>query len=274
MSLNQAENQSMAVKRSSGLIYASETNARESTQILRTDYGCIELLRAFCPDCRAISIVDQDSLSCCGLRIDLDQAQIGKKRAVESRSHRIRLGEKSRKELLEENDYKCIYCRQGLALEDTHIDHFIPFSYSGDNRRANLYSCCEWCNVHKKDLIFPTVEDVREYLSSLKGSPCQSQIDQSGSAEPARKSLKPGEIGRFFALPNVGPNTMTSFANGRKKKSEQISRLNRPRRIFKLSLRKRNELTRIHIEQKLRRREARRFMRHRHTGNVAIGVCH
>jgi len=52
------------------------------------------------------------------------------------------------KNLLEVQNYKCIYCKTSLKKE-YHIDHIIALINGGDNTRYNLQILCPTCNLRK-----------------------------------------------------------------------------------------------------------------------------
>jgi hypothetical protein len=44
-----------------------------------------------------------------------------------------------------------------------HWDHVVPFVFSGGN--DGFVAACPWCNLHKSDKIFDTLEEARTYLA-------------------------------------------------------------------------------------------------------------
>ena len=47
---------------------------------------------------------------------------------------------------------RCFYCLSRLTLSTRCLDHVVPRAEFGDNSCRNLVSCCQKCNVHKRDL--------------------------------------------------------------------------------------------------------------------------
>lgn len=43
---------------------------------------------------------------------------------------------------------RCAYCREKLGA-DFHVDHIVPRSAGGSNKRANLQLACSGCNIAK-----------------------------------------------------------------------------------------------------------------------------
>lgn len=66
--------------------------------------------------------------------------------------------------VLAEQGNLCAYCDKYLLKSDTEWDHFIPYSYSGDNPDDNWVAACRRCNRLKSSMIFGSVDDVRIYI--------------------------------------------------------------------------------------------------------------
>lgn len=47
---------------------------------------------------------------------------------------------------------RCFYCLSRLTPSTRCLDHVVPRAEFGDNSCRNLVSCCQACNVHKRDL--------------------------------------------------------------------------------------------------------------------------
>ncbi len=59
------------------------------------------------------------------------------------------------KKMLMEMNQECFYCGISLEQSDTHIDHFIPWSYIYEDEIWNLVLACNRCNLMKSDLLPP-----------------------------------------------------------------------------------------------------------------------
>lgn len=46
---------------------------------------------------------------------------------------------------------ECFYCKKSIVFENSNIDHKIPLSKGGSNRRDNLVLSCIECNDKKKN---------------------------------------------------------------------------------------------------------------------------
>lgn len=69
-----------------------------------------------------------------------------------------------RKILFEEFEHKCFYC--GVPLKDdrnTHVDHFIPWSFVKDDKLWNFVLACSRCNESKNNRLPPRVK-IREIV--------------------------------------------------------------------------------------------------------------
>ena len=69
-----------------------------------------------------------------------------------------------RKEVLERDGHRCVYCSVDLRIEPPHIDHKVPVSAGGSNDVDNLQATCSKCNARKKGFTNPDA-DIRKYLS-------------------------------------------------------------------------------------------------------------
>jgi 5-methylcytosine-specific restriction endonuclease McrA len=49
----------------------------------------------------------------------------------------------------------CFYCKRKLDDLQTHVDHFIPWSYIFEDEPWNLVLACERCNLRKSNLLAP-----------------------------------------------------------------------------------------------------------------------
>lgn len=58
---------------------------------------------------------------------------------------------KYRTEVLERDDYRCVYCSADLRTLTAHIDHRIPLGDGGSQEIDNLQAVCSKCNQRKKN---------------------------------------------------------------------------------------------------------------------------
>jgi 5-methylcytosine-specific restriction endonuclease McrA len=59
----------------------------------------------------------------------------------------------SLKLLIENQNYKCVYCSSDLRTTDKHLDHIIPISKGGIHSIKNVQWVCKDCNLSKSDNI-------------------------------------------------------------------------------------------------------------------------
>ena len=59
-----------------------------------------------------------------------------------------------RRKLIEQQDSKCAICNKTISLENSHVDHIIPWDYVGDCLKDNYQMLCETCNTRKGNSTF------------------------------------------------------------------------------------------------------------------------
>lgn len=67
-----------------------------------------------------------------------------------------------RNKILNYSCNSCFYCGNLLSEEKMHVDHMVPKSKGGSNRRKNLIASCGPCNIFKSN------STVNEFLSRVK----------------------------------------------------------------------------------------------------------
>lgn len=83
-----------------------------------------------------------------------------------------------REKIIQEQELRCFYCheefsaplwRRGRRInKQINIDHWEPFSFSGDNRECNIVASCSVCNGIKSDLIFKNLNECRKYIAQQR----------------------------------------------------------------------------------------------------------
>jgi 5-methylcytosine-specific restriction endonuclease McrA len=56
-----------------------------------------------------------------------------------------------RLEILARDNRRCAYCTIDVSEDDFVLDHLVPVSKGGTNRKTNLVTCCASCNQRKQD---------------------------------------------------------------------------------------------------------------------------
>lgn len=61
-----------------------------------------------------------------------------------------------KKEIHKRDNYTCFYCGDKFDIDELHLDHIFPKSRGGKDKKDNLITACEQCNLIKGNL---TVEE-------------------------------------------------------------------------------------------------------------------
>ena len=140
---------------------------------IRSLYGSVMLERALCPVCQEWSILSNGRTRCCNA---ICERQARRKAQRMSDAPDIRHGPTSSvaARIVHQQKGRCFYCdrffstavwRKGrILLLKLHWDHFIPWSFSQANPDQNFVAACHVCNGLKRDLVFETPEEAREYI--------------------------------------------------------------------------------------------------------------
>lgn len=81
----------------------------------------------------------------------------------------------------------CFYCNTSLDSTETHVDHFIPWSYIFEDESWNLVLSCERCNLNKNDSLAGT-----QFLEEL----IQRNKTYQDKIEELRRSLLKLDAGK------------------------------------------------------------------------------
>lgn len=137
-------------------------------------YGNIHIVRADCYVCGRYALVVDGELQCCGRLIETEPSEI--KRMSEPEARRRTPSAAHKKEILEAQNYRCLYCDVSLdgyvfyhgELRKVHLnwDHMAPYVYTLNNHAENFAATCQFCNAWKSSLIFKTVDEVRIYVEA------------------------------------------------------------------------------------------------------------
>lgn len=138
-----------------------------------TLYGNVLMLRAKCPKCKKLALV-QDGLSlCCGSEFKKELIPTKVKRMSEP-DQTFKPHKRSKAKQLEFQDYRCLYCEQTFNSEIftkegwKHLtpewDHIEPYSYSQNNFQENMVLCCKFCNMWKHNYIFNSIDEIKIFV--------------------------------------------------------------------------------------------------------------
>jgi len=163
----------------------------------RVFFGGTFLFRSWCEDCKRKSLVTSSmDLCCCGNKISTPSnfLQYRESGAEVSRSF---ISNDTRRDLLDWQDNTCIYC--GSFIDTScHVDHFVPWSYSGDNHQYNFFAACPECNHIKSDKIFDSVDGARSFIvkqRERRGLPTKTK------SEICRKIYHGSAFSKSYAFP-------------------------------------------------------------------------
>lgn len=150
----------------------TDNNPNKNTHLAL--YGNLGLIRTWCGDCQCFALVINWEKQCCYNRIDDSQAAYMQR--MSSPEQRRRLPPvNQRKEILQAQDHRCLYCERmfGSTVTRHHRkirlkinwDHFVPYAYSQNNAAYNFAAACHVCNQLKSSLMFQTVHEAQIYLA-------------------------------------------------------------------------------------------------------------
>lgn len=135
----------------------------------RVFFGGTFLFRVWCSKCKEKSLVTKGlKLCCCGEQIE-NPTEFVQYRESTTEFFRSPIPDSVKKELLDWQKNICIYCGSSIDL-NCHVDHFIPWVYSGDNHSYNFFAACPECNQIKNDKVFDDVETARKYICEIRAS--------------------------------------------------------------------------------------------------------
>ena len=137
-------------------------------------YGNTTLERCRCGACKQMAFVIDNQFQCCGG--DYIEQDTGTETVYEVRPEWRRKGPSKgrRKELLEQQENKCIYCgqlfgtyakkkRKTVKLQ-VRYDHFMPYCSAFNNKDENYVAACNICNGIKADKSFDSIEAARDHI--------------------------------------------------------------------------------------------------------------
>jgi hypothetical protein len=144
-------------------------------------YGSVCIPRAYCKEGGDTVFIVNNEYSCCGSKY-VDTAKKEKLiRIVQSDHIKRKIKDSLRKEILEHQKNKCVYCDCDLTVShiyradkckyikmSVHFDHFEPWAYGGNNHKSNMNASCCICNLIKADHHFINIESARLYINERR----------------------------------------------------------------------------------------------------------
>ena len=139
-------------------------------------YGNVGMQRAWCDECETTALVLDGLLQCCDR--SCTEHPVRTIREVEPEFIRRRPTARERREILSDQEHRCLYCgvtfdsriyHNGKSLRARlEWDHAVPFSFSQNNDGANFVAACHVCNRLKKNYLFRDCEEARIFIQELR----------------------------------------------------------------------------------------------------------
>jgi len=148
--------------------------------IQKSLYGSVAILKGYCKNCKETSFIINGEYQCCLEPVVKNIEKEITKRECIGENDRSIIPKKIKDEILEQQNFKCIYCEHNLLKprwdakrskyfkHRIHFDHFVSWSYSRDNHKTNLYASCPLCNHLKSNKYFYDLISAREYLNEKR----------------------------------------------------------------------------------------------------------
>ena len=157
-------------------------------------YGNTILKRIKCEDCKRYAFVIDGIIQCCDRK--LEEFKTHKAKVMSCATNKRKgLSLKAKRDVLEKQKNRCLYCgyefkdilwnnhRYKFYTVEVRWDHFSPFSYSYNNKHNNFVASCQICNKIKTNLMFETVEEVRDYVKYRRAKRGYENKDSSEMLE-------------------------------------------------------------------------------------------
>ena len=85
---------------------------------------------------------------------------------VRNKGRKARISKAIRKEVFENQDFQCRYCKADLRVAKSAIDHIVPVSAGGPSTLENLQALCFLCNMRKTN--HPSGPSMEIYLENMR----------------------------------------------------------------------------------------------------------
>ena len=142
-------------------------------------YGSTVIQRGKCTGCDESCFICKDKTSsCCGEKTIPYTSGVNAKEThgIVPRKH---ISVEVKKRILQDQDNKCFWCgrefgehvlspKKLLHLLVPNYDHYIPYSYCGDDKLDNFVASCQRCNLHKSATIIANIDQEDDLRSLLK----------------------------------------------------------------------------------------------------------
>lgn len=139
-------------------------------------FGNVSMLRGYCSKCKTHALIIDGVLQCCDTKIETIDAN-SLHRESEAKGARA-FGKLLKKELVELQNNKCIYCekefdsyvmRNNKFIQlKVNIDHFVPWTFVENTKKINAVAACQICNGIKSNKHFPDLVSAKEYINAKR----------------------------------------------------------------------------------------------------------
>lgn len=136
-------------------------------------YGNVALVRAWCNDCQQMALIVDGAFACCDRGFAGDRPT-EHQRMIEAPPIRRLPPREERRKVLAEQGNCCIYCERTFGTFRRYHgrirrlslvwDHFVPWSHMRSNETRNFVAACSLCNAIKSNMIFNTIQEVRDHV--------------------------------------------------------------------------------------------------------------
>lgn len=137
-------------------------------------FGRISMIRMLCPECGNMSLVIDGRSACCDVDHVAPPEEARPRRVSDGSIARHLPSEAYKRQTLDAQGGRCIYCDGefgsyvyiGIKPKKLKInwDHFVAWSFDGNNEARNFVAACQVCNMIKGNKYFPDVVSAKEYI--------------------------------------------------------------------------------------------------------------
>lgn len=175
-------------------------------------YGNTFLKRVYCGRCRGTTIVVDGKKNCCLETVsDINYNKI--EYISEPRRRRKQPPKKEKAFLKETQKNKCIYCgieigglykrRSKYIISQPNYDHYVPFSFSFNNKKTNFVLSCNICNAIKSNKMFNTLEEAIKYVEDIRKKKGISNFIPNEEVPTMQQDVPSNENGQEVLLDKV-----------------------------------------------------------------------
>jgi hypothetical protein len=205
-------------------------------------YGNVSMARSFCSRCKTFAFVLDGRIQCCNAEVEFVASGI--QRMSEPEKKRRPPSVSNRREILQAQDNRCLYCEQcfgstvqigrRIVVLVLRWDHLDPYCYSFNNHSENFAAACQFCNAWKSGFSFHSLEEIRVYVKNkwasvvpiprmreeLREAETMAEVLQSAVPRPILEPPESSDQCATSDLEQPREGTVASPPPGRKAKSK------------------------------------------------------